>query len=82
VATLWPMTTSEKKRAAPAATKEAPPPVKRRKDDVSRKEEVIKVRVTIEQKTTLTEAASRDGLEVSTWLRSLGLRAAAGSSPS
>jgi len=66
-------------RAAPAATKEASPP-QRRKDEADRKEEVIKIRVTSEQKATLTEAASRDGLDVSAWLRSLGLRAAADSS--
>lgn len=74
------MATLKRKRPAPAATKETSPPKLRRKDDADRKEEVIKVRVSSEQKTTLTEAASRDGLEVSTWLRALGLRAAAGSS--
>jgi hypothetical protein len=36
--------------------------------------------VTEEQKRTLTEAAEREGLDVSTWLRFLGLRAAAGRS--
>jgi hypothetical protein len=74
------MATPKKKRAAPAAPKERPPPKLRRKDDAERKEAVIKIRVTDEQKEILTEAASKDGLDVSSWLRSLGLRAAAGSS--
>jgi hypothetical protein len=74
------MATPKRTRAAPAATKEAPPPKLRRKDEADRKEEVIKIRVTTDQKATLTEAASRDGLDVSSWLRSLGLRVAAGSS--
>lgn len=42
------------------------------------KDELIKVRVTAKQKKTLIAAARRDGIdEVSTWLRSLGLRRAA-----
>ena len=45
-----------------------------------RKEESIRIRVTEEQKRVLTEAAEREGLDVSTWLRFLGLRAAAGRS--
>jgi uncharacterized protein (DUF1778 family) len=40
------------------------------------KEESIRIRVTEEQKRMLTEAAEREGLDVSTWLRFLGLRAA------
>jgi len=44
------------------------------------KEESIRIRVTEEQKRVLTEAAEREGLDVSTWLRFLGLRAAAGRS--
>ena len=44
-----------------------------------RKEDSIRIRVTEEQKRVLTEAAEREGLDVSTWLRSLGLRAAAAS---
>jgi len=48
-----------------------------KKDRRERKEESIRLRVTEEQKRVLTEAAEREGLDVSTWLRSLGLRAAA-----
>ena len=41
------------------------------------KDELVKVRVTKAQKKTLIAAAKRDGIdEVSTWLRSLGLRRA------
>ena len=80
MATIGPVVTPKRKRAAPAAPKEDPPPKLRRKDEADRKEEVIKIRVTTEQKTTLTEAASQDGLDVSSWLRSLGLKAAAASS--
>jgi uncharacterized protein (DUF1778 family) len=41
-------------------------------------EEVIRIRVTAEQKRLLIEAAERDGLDVSAWLRLLGLRTAVG----
>jgi len=44
------------------------------------KEETIRIRVTEEQKRALIDAAKREGLDVSTWLRFLGLRAAAGRS--
>jgi len=47
---------------------------KRRKQ--IRKEDVIRLRVTTEQKQTLTEAATRAGASLSTWLLSVGLRAA------
>lgn len=50
----------------------------RRKPKALRKEESIRIRVTIQQKRTLEEAAGRHGLDVSSWLRSLGLRAAEG----
>jgi len=40
------------------------------------KDDVVRMRVTGEQKTALVEAASRDGLELSQWLRQLALRAA------
>jgi uncharacterized protein (DUF1778 family) len=43
---------------------------------MERKEEQIRVRLTVEQKKKLTTAAARAGLEVSTWLRSIGLREA------
>lgn len=50
--------------------------VKRRKPRVLRKEESIRIRVTTEQKEALTEAATRAGLGVSSWLLTLGLREA------
>ena len=52
--------------------------VKRRKPKAQRKEESIRIRVTAEQKRLLAAAAQRDGLDVSAWLRQLGLRAASG----
>jgi hypothetical protein len=48
---------------------------KRRKLKADRKELVIPVRVTAEQKETLTAKAKRRGFGVSTWLLSLGLMA-------
>jgi uncharacterized protein (DUF1778 family) len=56
--------------------------MKRRKPKAERKEADIRIRVTPEQKKVLTEAALRAGLDVSSWLRSLGMREAAGRSPS
>jgi len=50
--------------------------VKRRKPKAQRKEAIVNVRMTDEQKATLTEAASRVGLGVSSWLLTLGLREA------
>lgn len=46
------------------------PPVKPKKGDV------IRMRVTAEQKSAIMAAAERDGLELSAWLRQLALRAA------
>lgn len=43
-----------------------------------RKGDLIRVRVTAEQKATLSAAAERAGLDVSSWLRALGLREAQG----
>ncbi len=40
------------------------------------KSDVIRIRVTAEQKKALTDAAEREALELSAWLRQLGLRAA------
>jgi uncharacterized protein (DUF1778 family) len=45
-------------------------PKKRVKDDV------VRMRVTTEQKRALENAANRAGLELSAWLRQLALRAA------
>jgi uncharacterized protein (DUF1778 family) len=52
---------------------------KRRKPKTQRKEESIRIRVTAQQKRLLEEAAQKAGLDVSSWLRSLGLRAVSGS---
>jgi hypothetical protein len=41
-----------------------------------RKVDLIRIRVTEDQKKMLSEAAEADGMDVSTWLRWLGLRAA------
>lgn len=48
---------------------------KRRKPAAQRKESVIPVRVTKEQKAVLTAKAQRRGLGVSSWLVMLGLTA-------
>lgn len=48
---------------------------KRRKPAAERKEAVIPVRCTEEQKAELAEKARRRGLGVSTWLLQLGLSA-------
>jgi len=50
--------------------------MKRRKPKGERKEASIRIRLTAEQKDTLARAASRVGLDVSGWLRSIGLREA------
>ena len=44
--------------------------------DFATKDDVVRMRVTAEQKQALTQAAERDGLELSAWLRQLALRAA------
>jgi uncharacterized protein (DUF1778 family) len=54
-----------------AGKKKAPPPPKG-----STKGDVIRMRVTSDQKAAIMAAAERDGLEVSQWLRQLALRAA------
>lgn len=50
--------------------------MKHRKTKAQRKEELIRVRVTSEQKKTLAEAATTAGLDISAWLRSIALREA------
>jgi uncharacterized protein (DUF1778 family) len=50
------------------------PRIKRRK--ATRKEEMVPIRMTTEQKTTLATAAERRGLPLSTWLLTLGLKEA------
>lgn len=42
----------------------------------STKDDVVRMRVTPAEKEALTEAAERDGLGLSAWLRQLALRAA------
>ena len=50
--------------------------MKRRKPKGERKESSVRIRLTDEQKARLTEAASKAGLDLSGWLRSIGLREA------
>lgn len=40
------------------------------------KDDVVRMRIPADQKQALTEAANREGLELSAWLRQLALRAA------
>jgi uncharacterized protein (DUF1778 family) len=40
------------------------------------KDDVVRMRISATQKQALTEAAERQGLELSAWLRQLALRAA------
>lgn len=47
--------------------------IKRRKTESERKEDVIKVTVTSEQKRVIVEHVNGLGLDVSSWLRSLAL---------
>jgi len=49
---------------------------KKRKAKDDRKGDVVRMRVTADQKDAITREASRNGLEVSQWLRQLALRAA------
>ena len=51
--------------------------MKRRKPKADRKEATILIRLTDEQKATLAAAAKKAGLDLSGWLRSVGLREAA-----
>lgn len=48
----------------------------RRKTKAERKEDLVRLRVTREQKDLLVAAATRAGLELSAWLRLIGLREA------
>lgn len=63
-----------RKAAKPAgAPKRTGRPVKL---DEERKDDIIRVRVTAEQKAAFATAAARAGYDVSTWLRGLGVREA------
>jgi uncharacterized protein (DUF1778 family) len=57
--------------ASPAASEKA-----RRKPDDVRKEDSIRLRCTAEQKRILMEAAEKAGLDVSSWLRMIGIERA------
>ena len=46
------------------------------KRSLKTKEEVVRMRVTVEEKRALADAAARDGLGLSAWLRQLALREA------
>jgi uncharacterized protein (DUF1778 family) len=59
-----------------AETKPKKTTTKRRKPASQRRENAIRVMATDAQKKTLTEAAARAGLGVSSWLLMLGLREA------
>jgi uncharacterized protein (DUF1778 family) len=52
------------------------PDIKRRKPRRERKEDLIQIRVTTEQRQVLKTAADRAGLDLSSWMRMVGLRAA------
>ena len=51
-------------------------PTKRRKPKRLRKEDSIRIRVTEDQKRTLTDAARSDGTDLGPWLLGLGMRQA------
>jgi hypothetical protein len=59
-----------------ADTKPKTDPEKRRKPEALRKGDFVRIRLTLAQKETLTAAAQRDGLGLSTWLLMLGMREA------
>jgi uncharacterized protein (DUF1778 family) len=48
----------------------------KKRADKGRKDDVVRMRVTTNQKRALENAANRAGLELSAWLRQLALRAA------
>jgi uncharacterized protein (DUF1778 family) len=56
----------------PKAKKKAPA----RRVAKPNKDDVVRMRVTAEQKAAMVRAAEADGLELSQWLRQLALRAA------
>ncbi len=47
-----------------------------KKPEADRKGDLVRVRVTAEQRTMFAEAAAKAGLDLSSWLRSLGIREA------
>ena len=50
--------------------------IKRRKALRELKQDLIQIRVTAEQRQRLKEAADRAGLDLSSWMRMVGLKAA------
>jgi uncharacterized protein (DUF1778 family) len=58
------------------ATKRPTPEKKRRKPDEERKGLMLRVRITADQRRILQAAADADGLDLSSWLRHLGLKRA------
>ena len=60
-------------KLAPSATR----PIKRRKALRELKHDLIQIRVTAEQRQKLRAAAESTGLDLSSWLRMIGLKAAA-----
>ena len=63
------MATKRVSRAAPARGRP-------RLTEEARKGDLVRVRVTAEQRRLFAEAAARAGLDVSAWLRMLGVREA------
>jgi uncharacterized protein (DUF1778 family) len=51
-------------------------PFKRRKALRDLKQDLIQIRVTSEQRQILKDAADRSGLDLSSWMRMVGLKAA------
>jgi len=51
-------------------------PFKRRKALRDLKQDLIQIRVTAKQRYTLKQAADRAGLDLSSWMRMVGLKAA------
>jgi uncharacterized protein (DUF1778 family) len=50
--------------------------VRPKKPETERKEETLRIRVTVDHKRAIVRTAEAAGLDVSTWLRILALRAA------
>jgi uncharacterized protein (DUF1778 family) len=50
--------------------------MERRKPDNERKELIVRIRLTAEQKALLAEAAAKVGLDLSGWLRYIALKSA------
>jgi uncharacterized protein (DUF1778 family) len=49
--------------------------MKRRKSKAQRKEELVRIRLTEDQKRMFVNSATAAGLDVSSWLRALGIQA-------